>query len=116
MTGKFFSALGLRPAAGRLIVLATTVLAVVGSYGVITYPVARRTSEIGVRGALGATRSRIMPMILGEGGRLIIAKLVVGVAAAIGSGRLATAMLFGLKPRDPVRAANLNPMAALREE
>jgi predicted permease len=115
-----------------------TVLAVVGLYGVISYSVARRTNEIGVRVALGATRSRIMKMILGEGGRLIIAGLVAGVIAAIALGKLAASMLFGLKPGDPrvllgaslllliagllattvpaIRAANLNPMAALREE
>jgi predicted permease len=115
-----------------------TVLAVVGLYGVISYSVARRTNEIGVRVALGATRSRIMKMILSEGGTLIIAGLVVGVITAIALGRLATAMLFGLTPGDPrvlvgaslllfvagllataipaMRAANLNPMAALREE
>jgi predicted permease len=115
-----------------------TVLAVVGLYGVISYSVARRTNEIGVRVALGATRSRIMKMILSEGGRMIVAGLFVGVVAAVALGRLATAMLFGLKPGDPgvlagacllllsagllatavpaIRAANLNPMAALREE
>jgi ABC-type antimicrobial peptide transport system permease subunit len=115
-----------------------TVLAVVGLYGVISYSVARRTNEIGVRVALGATRSRIMKMILSEGGSLIVAGLAVGVIAAVALGRLAAAMLFGLKPGDPgvlvgacllllsvgllatavpaIRAANLNPMAALREE
>jgi putative ABC transport system permease protein len=115
-----------------------TVLAVVGLYGVISYSVARRTNEIGVRVALGATRGRIMKMILGEGGLLIGAGLVAGVVAAIALGQIAASMLFGLKPRDPfillgaclvllvagllataipaVRAAHLDPMAALRQE
>jgi predicted permease len=115
-----------------------TVLAVVGLYGVISYSVARRTNEIGVRVALGASRARILKLILSEGGRMIAVGLFVGVVAAIGLGQLAASMLFGLKPRDPavlsgaclllllaglvatavpaVRAANLNPMDALREE
>ncbi|HKO03448.1 MAG TPA: FtsX-like permease family protein, partial [Candidatus Acidoferrales bacterium] len=114
------------------------VLAMIGLYGVISYSVAQRTNEIGVRMALGAQRSNIVRMILGEAGWMLAAGLVVGTGLALALGRSAGALLFGVKPHDPFtilisalglagvailasyvparRAAALDPMSALRDE
>jgi len=113
-------------------------LSAVGVYGVVTYLVSRRRSEIGVRIALGANRSTIFGMLCLESGKLLLAGLVLGVIVTLGTATLANKMLFGLTPRDPsalgaaaalllligllatflpaFRAARLNPTAALREE
>jgi ABC-type antimicrobial peptide transport system permease subunit len=113
-------------------------LAVVGLYGVISYMVARRRGEIGIRMALGATRGGVMRLILQEAGWLLAAGLAVGTIIALGSGKAAESLVFGLKPTDPwtiasavlllavvamlaslipaLRAARTEPMTALREE
>jgi predicted permease len=114
------------------------VLAAVGLYGVLAYMVERRTSEIGVRMALGADRGRVIGMVLGGAFWQVGVGLVLGIPAAIGAGRLMTTQLFGVKPWDPVmlalaalllglaallasvipawRAAGVEPMTALRTE
>ena len=114
------------------------VLATVGLYGVISYMVARRRSEIGIRMALGANRSEVMSLILREAGLLLGVGLAIGTAASLAAGRTASSLLFGLKPTDPftiafsivlltlvallasflpaLRASRLEPMLALREE
>jgi predicted permease len=113
-------------------------LAVVGLYGVISYSVARRTNEIGIRMALGAQRLNIVNMVLGEAGLLLVIGLAVGTGLALVLSKTASSLLFGLKPRDPLtillailglaavailasyiparRAAGLDPMVALRNE
>jgi predicted permease len=113
-------------------------LATVGLYGVISYMVARRRGEIGIRMALGATRGVVMRLILKEAVVLLIAGLVVGTALAVLASKAAETLLFGLRPTDPStmasavillalvaifasfvpahRAARTEPMAALREE
>ena len=113
-------------------------LATIGLYGVISYMVARRTNEIGIRMALGASRGDVLTLVLREAGMLLAAGLVIGTGLAIAVGRTASSMLFGLKPTDPLtiglsiallalvamlasflpamRAARLEPMLALREE
>jgi predicted permease len=113
-------------------------LATLGLYGVIAYMVARRRNEIGVRIALGADRSRVIRLVLREAMLLLAVGLSVGIVIALWAGRAAAALLFELKPYDPVsialaiavlaavalaasygparRAAALEPMAALREE
>ena len=113
-------------------------LAVLGLYGVIAYMVARRRNEIGVRIALGATRGRIIGLVLREAVVLLVIGLAAGAGLAAWAGEAAASLLYGLKPRDPVtlggavavlalvaliasygpawRASRLQPMDALRDE
>jgi predicted permease len=113
-------------------------LTCVGLYGLLAYTVNRRTSEIGIRMALGAERGRIAWMILRETLLLVACGLAIGVPAAVFVSRLIATQLFGLKPGDPVtflsasavmiavtmmasylparRAASVDPMQALRSE
>jgi len=113
-------------------------LAVIGLYGVMSYNVARRRNEIGIRMALGAEQARVLRMVLGEVAILILAGLALGLAVAVSSTRLLASFLYRLEPNDPTtlvtpcvvltvsavvagllparRAANLDPMTALREE
>jgi predicted permease len=91
-------------------------LAVVGLYGVIAYMAARRTAEIGVRIALGATRGRIIGLVLREVIWLLAAGLAIGVPAALAAGRYIESQLFGLHSWDLatlVTAAVLLSLAAL---
>jgi predicted permease len=81
------------------------VLAGVGIYGVISYLVGQRTHEIGVRIALGAQRSDILRLILGQGGTLAGVGIALGFAAALGLTRLMSGLLFGVKPADPLTFA-----------
>jgi ABC-type antimicrobial peptide transport system permease subunit len=114
------------------------VLVVVGLYGVLSYFVAQRRNEIGVRIALGAGRRQVVALVLRDTGAMLFAGLVLGTALALVAGRAATAMLFGLKPYDlatlafavllltaiaalaslvpAMRASRLDPVAALRAE
>jgi len=111
-------------------------LAAVGLYGVMAYTVEQRTSEIGVRMALGADRGQVMKMVLRGAFSQIGIGLAIGIPAAIGAGRLMSSQLFGVKPWDPImlalaalmlalaallasaipagRAAGVEPMVALR--
>ena len=113
-------------------------LATIGLYGVMSYNVARRRNEIGIRMALGAEQGRVLKMVLGEVAILIGVGLVVGLGAAMATTRFVATFLYGVKPNDPWtlslaagvlamvgaaagflparRAARLDPMAALREE
>jgi predicted permease len=77
-------------------------LAVVGLYGLLAFNAGRRRREIGIRMALGATRSRIRKMILRDGLRPVLPGLVLGFAAAAAAGRLLGSLLYGLSPFDPV--------------
>ena len=86
---------------GLFAALALT-LAAVGIYGVMTYAVARRTHEIGIRIALGAQHGDVMGMILSQGGILVAIGLGAGIVAALGLTRLMTALLYGVTPTDPL--------------
>jgi predicted permease len=77
-------------------------LAAIGLYGVMSYAVARRSSEIAIRMALGAARNDILRMMLGQAGRLLVIGLVIGVVLALAVGRTAGTLLFGLQPTDPL--------------
>lgn len=118
--------------------LVALLLASIGLYGVISYGVAQRTREFGVRLSIGASRRDITSMVLGQGSRLIAAGLAIGLIGALLSTRLFETMLFGVGERDPLtfafvivllgavsvmacvvparRAAGVDPLAALREE
>ncbi|MEZ5421184.1 MAG: FtsX-like permease family protein [Vicinamibacterales bacterium] len=114
------------------------VLAAIGLYGVTAYSVSRRTSEIGVRMALGADRGAVVGLVLGGAFRRVAAGLALGLPLAVGAGYLLSAQLYGVRYWDPValavaagalglaalcaslvpasRAAALAPMTALRTE
>ncbi len=114
------------------------ILAAIGLYGVTAYSVARRTSEIGIRMALGADRPRVIRLVLGGAFRRVLGGLVLGLPLAVGTGYLLSAQLYGVRFWDPValgvaavslsvaaliasvipatRAAGLAPMRALRTE
>jgi predicted permease len=81
------------------------VLTLVGLYGVIAYTVARRTNEIGIRMALGASRRAVIALILREAGTLVAVGLVAGLVLAVLVARLAETLLFGLTPHDPLTLA-----------
>jgi ABC-type antimicrobial peptide transport system permease subunit len=90
------------------------VLAMVGLYGVISYLVAKRRKEIGLRMALGAKRVDILGMILREATMLLGAGLAIGAVLAFIAGNIAASMLYGLKPKDPLTlAAAATAMAAI---
>jgi putative ABC transport system permease protein len=82
--------------------LAALTLAVTGIYAVVTYSVSRRAREIGIRVALGASRSNIVRLVMGHGIRFILIGLALGIALSIGVTRLLSAMLFGVAATDTV--------------
>jgi len=82
-------------------------LASVGIYGVVAFSVARRTQEIGVRMALGAQRSDVLRMIVGEGARLAVVGLAIGIAVSFAITRLLSSLLFGVSATDPITFAGV---------
>jgi ABC-type antimicrobial peptide transport system permease subunit len=82
--------------------LLALVLSSIGIYGVISYLVARRTQEIGIRMALGADRLDVVRMILRDGIKLAALGVGIGIVCAIGLTRLMANMLFGVSPTDPL--------------
>ena len=114
------------------------VLACIGLFGIMSYSVASRTNEIGIRMALGAVRSQVSWLILREAMVVVLIGVVIGIGAALGAGRVAATLLFGLEPTDPLsiglsvlamllvaglaaciptlRASRVDPMVALRYE
>ena len=115
-----------------------TILAAVGLYGVLAYTVTQRTREIGLRMALGAAPGRVRGMVLRQVGMMTLAGGAIGLAAAIGIGRLAASLLYNLRGYDPgvlvasavalgivalaagfvpaLRASRIDPIRALRYE
>jgi putative ABC transport system permease protein len=80
-------------------------LAMLGIYGVVSYSVARRRNELGVRMALGASATNVYAMVLGQGMRPVVFGLLVGVAGALAAGRVLAALLYEVSPRDPATMA-----------
>jgi ABC-type antimicrobial peptide transport system permease subunit len=113
-------------------------LACIGLFGLMSYNVARRTGEIGVRLALGAQRRTVLGMVMGESIRLVAIGVVLGLGAVLSAGRFVQTVLYGLSPSDPLtiggavaliavvtalaggmparRASNVNPIEALRQQ
>jgi predicted permease len=118
--------------------LMAVLLAIVGVYGVVAFAVARRTREIGVRVALGASPGQIFRLVIGEGGGIVLLGIATGAVAAVGASRLLGSMLYGVSATDPAtfllvpgllaavavaasclpaaRAVRMNPVAALRHD
>jgi len=118
--------------------LLALLLACVGLYGVMSYGVARRTNEIGIRMALGAQGRSVLWLVLREALLLVVIGLAVGVLASLAVTKTAASLLYELKPNDPLtivlatliltavaliagylparRAARVDPMVALRDE
>jgi putative ABC transport system permease protein len=114
------------------------VLCIVGLYGMVSYSVAQRTREIGVRVALGAQPSEVVRLVMSTGGRTVAAGIAAGLVCALAMGRLLQDLLYSVRPADPVtlfcaaailaaagciaafiparRATRLDPVAALRAE
>ncbi len=78
------------------------VLAAIGIYGVTSYATAQRTTEIGVRMALGAQRRDVLRLIVGESLRVVLIGIAVGALGAFAASRLIREMLFGVSPADPL--------------
>jgi ABC-type antimicrobial peptide transport system permease subunit len=113
-------------------------IACVGLYGTMSYAVARRTAEIGIRMALGAQRGGVIWMVLKQVFALAIVGLAIGLPVALATSKLVESFLFGMKPDDPLaitaavavliaaavlagyaparRASKIDPMVALRHE
>jgi len=85
--------------------LLALVLAVIGIYGVVSYSVATRTREMGIRLALGADRSGVMGLVMKSAMGMVLTGLVVGTVVALFSGRIVEGMLYGVAPRDPITLA-----------
>jgi predicted permease len=81
------------------------VMACVGIYGVISHLVGERTQEIAIRQALGAERADVLRMVLGDGAKMAIAGVAIGIGAALALTRLMTSMLFGITAHDPLTIA-----------
>jgi predicted permease len=96
-----------------LFAAAALTLAAVGIYGVVAYSVARRTQEIGIRMALGAQRSDVLRLILGEGVRMAVLGVTIGIAASLAITRVMSTLLFGVSSTDPLTFAGVAALLSL---
>ncbi len=117
---------------------AALLLAGVGIYGMVSYSVSRRIREMGIRIAIGAERGDVLRLVLGQGAKVALLGIVIGIAVALGLTRLMTSLLFGVSATDPLtfagvamlltlvalvgcyiparRAMRVDPLVALRHE
>jgi ABC-type antimicrobial peptide transport system permease subunit len=126
--------------AGSMVVLAVAavLISAIGLYGVISYGVAQRMREFGIRRALGAESTALLSLVLGQGARLAATGAALGLVGALAATRILRAVLFGVSPTDPLtlaavvaamcavgvaaayvparRATRVDPMVSLREE
>jgi ABC-type antimicrobial peptide transport system permease subunit len=113
-------------------------LSAIGLYGVLSYMVSQRTSELGIRVALGAARRDLLALVVGQGLRVTLIGLGVGLVASLAAGKALASLLYGVSPHDPIvfalvavallivtgiasyvpalRATRVDPMVALRTE
>ncbi len=133
IANQWFSMILLGTFAGLALLLSS-----IGIYGVISYLVGQQTREIGIRIALGAQRGDVLRLILGNGARMALLGVVIGIGAAFGLTRLMGKMLYGVSATDPItfalvaivlmlvaltacyiparRAMRVDPLVALRYE
>ena len=141
VTQSIEGALGARKFTMRLLAsfaVLAVILATIGVYGVMSYAVASRTQEMGIRMALGARATQVVSMVLRQGMRTIALALVIGLVISIGATRVLETQLFGVERLDPVtftvvplalaivallacylparRASRVDPVTALRAE
>jgi putative ABC transport system permease protein len=84
------------------------ILASIGIYGVISYSVAQRTREIGIRMALGASQRQVLQMVVGGGAKLAVLGIVIGAAGALGLTQFIRSFLYGVSPSDPLTFAGIS--------
>jgi ABC-type antimicrobial peptide transport system permease subunit len=118
--------------------VAAVLISAIGLYGVISYGVAQRMREFGIRRALGAESTSLLSLVLGQGARLAATGAALGLVGALAASRVLRAVLFGVSPTDPLtlaavvavmcavgvaaayvparRATRVDPMVSLREE
>jgi putative ABC transport system permease protein len=133
LSARRFSMILLSIFAGLALLLSS-----IGIYGVISYLVGQRTHEIGIRLALGAQRLDVLRLVLGQGAKLAVLGIAIGLVSALGLTRLMQKLLFGVSPTDPFtfggvatlltgvallacyiparRAMRVDPVVALRHE
>ena len=83
-------------------------LSSIGIYGVVSYVAGQRTHEIGIRMALGARRTDVLTLVLGQGSRMAVAGVGIGLLAAIGLTRMMKRMLFNVSATDPATLAGVS--------